>query len=100
MWSWDEKRWKDKWKCDKMGCDKWSVSESEKWKEMKLFETRRLWGGVSTFEIQKPWNEWMKMKGDGEWEKMMQWIRGDGMLWNKIVWDSNATQGSKWCGAI
>ena len=76
------------------------MSEGEKWKEIKLSKIRRLWCGEATFEIQKPQNEWMKMKGGGGWEKMMQRIGGDGMWWNEIVWDLKAMQGSRWCGAI
>ena len=49
--------WKDKRKCDKIQRDKWSVSEGEKWKEMKLSEIWRLWGEQLTFEIQKMPNE-------------------------------------------
>ena len=44
------------------------------------------------------WNS--EMKGDRVCEKMMYWIRWDGMWLNEIVWDLKATQGSRGCGEI
>ena len=72
---WDETRGKDKWKCDKMGHDKWSVSEGEKWKEMKLFEVQRLWGGMSIVWYSKA-TKWIMKETNAMRKDGMQVING------------------------
>ena len=81
MWRQDEMILNDKLKCDKMWHDKWSVSEGEKWKEMKLSKIWRLWGGCQLLRFKSHkmnrWYAWKKLMwwGKMECKSQMEWNR-------------------------
>ena len=52
---WDKMIWYDKWKSDKMWCDKMKCEW--RWKMKGNSKIQKMWGELSTCEIQKPPNE-------------------------------------------